>query len=49
MTNESKKNYSIGDMVNIIIAMIGSQIVVGGLIAFLGIRVALNPSSAPKK
>ena len=47
---ENKKdNKSFGEIVSLILAMIGSQIVYGGLLAFLGLRVALNPSSAPTK
>ena len=44
-----KKKTGIGDIVNSIIALISSQIVLGGLMAFLGLRVALSPDSAPKK
>lgn len=44
-----KKKTSFGDLVNTIIAMITSQLVFGGLMAFLGLRVALNPTSAPTK
>lgn len=48
MDNEKKKT-GIGDIVKSIIALISSQIVLGGLMAFLGLRVAMNPDSAPKK
>jgi len=46
---DKEKKVAIGDIVNNIIALIGSRLVFGGLLAFLGLRVALDPNSAPKK
>ncbi len=48
MENEKKKT-GIGDIINNILALITSRLFVAGLLIFLGIRVAINPSSAPSK
>ena len=44
-----KKKVTIGGIVNNIIALITSRLFTAGLLIFLGIRVALNPTSAPSK
>ncbi|MBO4396082.1 MAG: hypothetical protein J5819_07025 [Eubacterium sp.] len=49
MEKKEKKKISFGDVVNSVMLLIGSRLVFGGLLAFLGIRVALDPNSAPKK
>lgn len=36
-------------IINSILTLIGSRLVIGGLLVFLGIRIALNPGSAPAK
>ena len=46
---EKKKKINIGEIAGSIIALISSRLVFGGLFAFLGIRVAINPGSAPNK
>ena len=43
------KKVTFGGIVNNIITLIGSRLVFGGLLAFLGIRIVFDPNSAPKK
>ena len=44
-----KKKMTIGDLVDRITTLISSRIVYGGTMTFLGIRLVINPASAPSK
>ena len=44
-----KKKVTIGGIINNILTLITSRLFTAGLLIFLGIRVALNPTSAPSK
>lgn len=46
---EEKSKSGIKKVISDITALIGSRLVFGGLLVFLGIRIAIDPNSAPKK
>lgn len=47
--DKADKKISIGEIVKSITALIGSRLVCAGLLIFLGIRITINPNSAPGK